>query len=125
LLGHGYYAGHRFGELALTEGEVNSTTDNAWLDVAVDLGVVGVVALLGFLASGVRALWRGLRLDDPRARPALVVLSVCIAASFVNPSLNEANYWALVAAFIVICVAPALGHRGSERFAHSCATNNT
>lgn len=108
LLGNGYYAGHRFGELALTEGEVNTTTDNAWLDVAVDLGLVGLVTLAGFVLTGGRDLVRGLRAGDRRARPALAVFGVCLAASFVNPSLNEANYWAVVFAFIVMVVAPAL-----------------
>jgi len=108
LIGQGYYAGHRFGALAELEGDLNTTTDNAWIDVAIDLGIAGLVPLVAFVATGLVRLVRAKRRRDGRADVTLVVFAVCAAASFVNPSLNESNYWMLVFGFTVLALAPAL-----------------
>ncbi len=108
LIGHGYYAGHRFGQLAALEGSQNTTTDNAWVDVAIDLGALGLVPFAGFVTSGATALFRAHRRGASGARVAVVLFAVCATASAVNPSLNESNYWMLVWSWLILAVGPAL-----------------
>jgi O-antigen ligase len=107
LTGLGYYAGHRFGPLAEVEGELNTTTDNAWMDVFIDTGLLGLVPLTVAVGTGGLLLVRRYRAAEPDAVTTLVVYAVCLAASFVNPSLNEANYWML--AFVVVLVGGTSG----------------
>lgn len=100
--GYGYYAGHRFGPLATVEGDASATTDNAWIDVLIDLGIVGFVLMAAFVASGGAELLGNYRRGSPAAVPALIAFSISLAASMVNPSLNEVTYWML--AFVIILI---------------------
>lgn len=109
LIGNGYYAGHRFGQLAELEGDFNTTTDNAWVDVTIDVGLLGLVPLAGFVLTGAASLWR--QRSDPRARIAIVVFLIGAVASLVNPSLNESNFWMMVWGWIILGVGPWLGQR--------------
>jgi O-antigen ligase len=77
LVGYGYFAGHRFGEYAerftVTTGRSDPYVDGTWVETALDLGLLGVVALAAFVLWSARAAWRS---DGPRAlhRTLLVVL---------------------------------------------------
>ena len=127
LWGHGYYTGHRFGALAATEGALNTTTDNAWIDVGIDLGLLGVVLLAGFVVAVGRALWRARRRGHGDATTALVLLAVCVGASCINPSMNESTWWMLVLVCLGVTVAPNLEARPASLplRSHARATRHT
>ena len=57
VVGHGYYSGHR--DLVVNGKKLleYSSVDNTYLEVLVDLGVVGITILLSALVSVVRDLW--------------------------------------------------------------------
>jgi O-antigen ligase len=55
IVGHGYYAGHRF--LAINDLAVVSSVDNTYLEVLVDLGIVGLVIILLSLLFSCGALY--------------------------------------------------------------------
>jgi O-antigen ligase len=55
VVGHGYYAGHR--SLAINELALVSSVDNTYLEVLVDLGVVGLGLLMAALACSCLSLY--------------------------------------------------------------------
>jgi exopolysaccharide production protein ExoQ len=61
LIGYGYFAGHRLGPYAdLFYAQIDATqlpyVDGTWTETLLDLGVLGVVALLAFVAVSVRCV---------------------------------------------------------------------
>jgi O-antigen ligase len=108
LLGSGYYSGHRFGIVSLLyHGASQSNLDNMWLEVLVDLGVLGAIPLIAFVVLGLRRLIRALRQVDPALRAfAMSVSALCFVASFFNPSLQSNSLPAVILGTFLL--APAM-----------------
>jgi O-antigen ligase len=90
ILGFGYYSGHRFSlvERASFVSE-RSNLDNTWLESLVDVGVVGAVPLVLFVAVGV---WRAVHAQDRAVRClASLTVGVMVTMSFVNPTVQDPN----------------------------------
>jgi O-antigen ligase len=94
FLGHGFYTGYRIDAGDRYHFLSASTTDNTYLDVAVGLGLLGLVPLLAalfLLARGV--LWKkwvmehSLGLDDTR-KELCAVLTLVLTRSLTGPSFQ-------------------------------------
>ncbi|MGC2191225.1 MAG: O-antigen ligase family protein [Candidatus Dormiibacterota bacterium] len=90
--------------------------DQLELDFWVELGVLGFVALLGFLAELIRYLAPAVR-AGPRGHPWAVALTLAWAAIFVHGLLDSPYWkndlsaeWWLLAALVTVAVVPATRH---------------
>lgn len=98
VLGLGYYAGHRLGVPGLPETQSN--LDSTWIEVLVDLGVVGAVSLLGVVALG---MWN--LATSPRTRVQLWSLMTAgygVVVSFLNPTLQSPGLGFVLLSVLII-----------------------
>jgi O-antigen ligase len=101
VTGLGFYSGHR---AALVPQDVTQDTssniDNLWLETLVDVGLVGFIPLAA-------AVWTGRKSCLRRAAPDLraltmAVWTMCLASSFINPSLQFPSYSLIVFGTILL-----------------------
>ena len=71
-----------------------------WIETLLDVGLIGAVPLAGFLIAGGLALGRRRRTRSGQL--ALAVYATALASSFVNPSLQQANYPMIVFATVLL-----------------------
>lgn len=106
LTGYGFYAGHRLGPLAAIGAQ---NLDSMWVETLLDVGVIGTAPL----AIAVIAAAAGLRRRTTAVgshRLAIAVFAAALISSFVNPSLQQANYPMIVFAVVMLArPAPARG----------------
>jgi O-antigen ligase len=106
IQGYGYYAGHRFA-IPVRIGWTNlQNLDSMWVETLMDLGVLGLLALVLVVGSAAADLLRPAARDPQLAvRRTLFVLGVLV--SFINPSLQAYTYPMVLLA--VVCLgAPRL-----------------
>lgn len=112
-LGHGYFAGHRMGLRRYVSNPV-SNLDNTWIETLVNLGIVGTVLLALFLTVGAARALRAAESGPVRVWVTCVIL-YCTLASWLNPSLQDANVAQLVLGWCLLAYArdavPAASHR--------------
>lgn len=110
ILGFGYYAGERLSlEQERGSGQLYNL-DSLWVATLLDVGVLGLIPLVGVVGyAGVLLFSRQRRDHYVAFRRALFV--ACLMASFINPSLQEHNYPMLLFA-IVIFGRDRLARRG-------------
>jgi O-antigen ligase len=98
LIGYGFYAGHRLGPLIDELGYEVQNLDNTWVEVLLDTGVMGCAALGLAVISGGMDVWR-----VRRRKPWLGALfAMCFVSSFVNPSLQQANYTMILFGLVLL-----------------------
>lgn len=102
-LGHGYFAGHRYGLRPYISQPV-SNLDNTWIETLVNLGVVGTVLIALFLTVGAI---RALRKAEPGQMRVWVacVIVYGVMVSFINPSLQDVNMAQLVLGWCLLAYA--------------------
>jgi O-antigen ligase len=101
LTGYGFYAGHRLGVVSSIEAQ---NLDSMWIETLLDVGLIGAVPLAGFVIAGAFALGR--RRRAPSRQLAVAIYATALASSFVNPSLQQANYPMIVFATVLLARAP-------------------
>jgi O-antigen ligase len=101
LTGYGFYAGHRLGALASLEAQ---NLDSMWIETLLDVGLIGAVPLAGLVIAGAFALGR--RRRAPSRQLAVAIYATALASSFVNPSLQQANYPMIVFATVLLARSP-------------------
>lgn len=96
LLGLGYFAGHRVGIPGLPLGQSN--LDSTWIETVVDLGILGLIPLILFVALGaVRFATSSCR--DHALHWGLFLMFVGISVSFVNPTVQTPGPTLVLLAF--------------------------
>jgi O-antigen ligase len=102
LLGQGYYSGTRLGNLEDILNRSTSNTGSVWVDVLLNLGLLGLIPFALFVFSGTRvALDRGGGQSAPViARRALVAM--CLASSLVIVSLEQPGYSMIVFSIVLL-----------------------
>ena len=105
LTGYGFYAGHRLGDVSEIDAQ---NLDSMWIETLLDVGLVGAVPLIGLVIAG----GQGLRRHGPGGPTATQQLAVAVyvtalASSFVNPSLQQANYPMIVFAVVLLVRWPS------------------
>jgi hypothetical protein len=101
LIGYGFYAGHRLGVVSSIEAQ---NLDSMWIETLLDVGLIGAVPLAGFVIAGAFALGR--RRRSPSRQLAIAIYATALASSFVNPSLQQANYPMIVFATVLLARSP-------------------
>lgn len=87
FLGFGYYAGHRLAVSPVSGSGISSNLDNMWVELLVDVGIVGTAIMAFAICAGAIRLVRSH--DDPDVQDFR--LAACLsffAATFFNPSLQ-------------------------------------
>lgn len=106
ILGLGYYTGHRLGLPGLAETQSN--IDSTWIELLVDVGLLGTVPLAVAVALGLRCV---LRVSAPR--PEKVWLAAVtlggVLVSFVNPTVQSPGVGMILLAFPLLAAAAFLG----------------
>lgn len=103
LTGYGFYAGHRVGPLAELDAQ---NLDSMWVETLLDVGILGTVPLAALLIAGGLALTR---YDGPRTpshQLAVAIYATAFLSSFVNPSLQQANYPMIVFGVVLLARPP-------------------
>jgi O-antigen ligase len=101
-LGIGYYSGHRLGLIAQLQpvGADRSNLDSTWIELLVDVGLVGAAGVAVFALAGVIRL---VRRRPSRGRSLLLAVALAgVAVSFVNPTL-QAPYSGMVLLGFALC----------------------
>ena len=62
-----------------------------WVETLLDVGLIGAVPLAAFVIAGGAGLLRG-RVKTASEQLAVALFVVALLSSFVNPSLQQANY---------------------------------
>jgi O-antigen ligase len=101
LTGYGFYAGHRLGVVSSIDAQ---NLDSMWVETLLDVGLVGTIPLAGLLIAGGVAVVRRRRTHSGHL--AIAIYVTAFASSFVNPSLQEANYPMVVFATVLLARAP-------------------
>jgi O-antigen ligase len=116
--GYGFYAGHRLGRVSSIETQ---NLDNMWVETLLDTGMFGVLPLAAFVAAGGLAMKRWVNRGSASHRLAVSVYVVALLSSFVNPSLQQANYPMILFATVLLArpsvaggITAAVGSRGQE-----------
>lgn len=108
LEGYGFYVGHRYGLSALAvTGDTPSNIDSLWVETMLDLGLIGLVTLTGFVVAGARRIFG--RRYDSRTPPVVArrcLFLACLLSSFVNPSLQKPSFFLLLFAVLVLAPMP-------------------
>ncbi len=112
LLGHGYYAATtQLLPVALfgTHDATISNVDNSFLEVAMNLGAVGLALFVLVWLAALRLLWRAWRLGSPfwarpMAREAWLVLAATFLRSWVNPTIVYHHWNTVLFLFAVVVV---------------------
>jgi O-antigen ligase len=122
LTGYGFYAGHRVGPLSAIGAQ---NLDSMWVETLLDVGIVGTAPLVMAVFAGAV----GLRKRTPATasrRLAVAVFAAALISSFVNPSLQQANYPMIVFAVVMLArplpapnPAAAAPLRGRRRVGHT------
>jgi O-antigen ligase len=111
LIGYGYFAGHRLGPYAdLFYAQVDATqlpyVDGTWIETLLDLGVLGVLALLLFVVIATRRVLLGR--DGSREGTAhLALLLMCLLYSVQDFTLQQVGYPMLLLGALLLCPLPA------------------
>ncbi|MDP9330347.1 MAG: O-antigen ligase family protein [Actinomycetota bacterium] len=102
LLGQGYYSGTRLGNLEDILNRSTSNTGSVWVDVLLNLGLLGLIPFAFFVFSGARAaLDRGGGQSAPvTARRALIAM--CLASSLVIVSLEQPGYSMIIFSIVLL-----------------------
>jgi O-antigen ligase len=105
LTGYGFYSGHRLGAFSAIDAQ---NLDSMWIETLLDVGLIGTVALVGLVIAGARSLHRhGRGGVAPSQQLATAIFATALASSFVNPSLQQANYPMIVFAVVLLVRWPA------------------
>jgi O-antigen/teichoic acid export membrane protein/O-antigen ligase len=98
VTGYGYYAGHRFSAFVASRGLSN--LDSMYVETLVDVGLVGLSALVLFIVVGLQRMVRSAR---SRTRSlGLAVTLAALAGAAVNPSLQTPGVTLIVAAVLLL-----------------------
>lgn len=92
-LGCGIGAGDDF--LRFLNYGVRYTLDNGFVRVAVELGIIGVLAYIGLLIGGMR---------EKRYRNSTLIVVILIAMNFLNNTFSQNYFWGLMAFFNMACM---------------------
>jgi len=104
VFGLGYYTGHRLGIEGLSETQSN--IDNTWLETMVDVGLMGLIPLALFAASGLVRLVRSRDLAGDWKLWAVGTAVYALAISFVNPTIQTPGAGQVVLGFLLMVVLP-------------------
>ena len=104
LTGYGFYAGHRLGPISSIEAQ---NLDSMWVESLLDVGLVGTVPLAALLIAGGLALRRSDGERTAERQLAFAIYVTALLSSFVNPSLQQANYPMIVFAVVLLARSPA------------------
>ncbi len=120
--GHGFYTGQRLAVPSVYAGANSSNLDNMWIEVLVDLGVLGAAALGAFLFVGLRRAWRVGDTEQPSVRACLIgsIAPLLLATTF-NPSLQTVTFAGVILLYLVLVSGrPARDPRrqGADRAPH-------
>jgi O-antigen ligase len=96
--GYGFYAGHRLGPLASLDAQ---NLDSMWVETLLDVGIIGAVPLAAVVIAGGAGL-AARRAPTASGRLAVAIFAVGFVSSFVNPSLQQANYPMIVFAVAML-----------------------
>lgn len=98
VTGYGFYAGHRLGPLAAIGAQ---NLDSMWVETLLDVGIAGTLPLALAVIAGAAGLRRWTS-ASPSRRLAVAVFAAALISSFVNPSLQQANYPMIVFAVVML-----------------------
>jgi O-antigen ligase len=109
--GYGYYAGHRFSGFSASRDLSN--LDNMYVETLVDVGLVGLGALLLFVFAGLRRVVHSARC---RARSfSLAVISALLVGAAVNPSLQTPGVALIIAGLLLVAPWEPAARRNTRR----------
>ena len=96
-----------FEDQARIESVFVNHAHNEYLEIALELGIGGVILLLAFLAWWSRSSWRAWRIDrgDPYARTAVIASAVLLAHSAVEFPLRSVALSAVFGLCLALIVA--------------------
>lgn len=98
--GFGYYSGHRYAVPPVPGSGTSSNLDNMWVELLVDVGLVGAALMLGAVALGVTRLVRAQNTPNYRTFALATAVAFTAATTF-NPSLQLV---AFIGTFFVLLV---------------------
>lgn len=118
LIGYGYFAGHRLGPYAdLFYAQVDATqlpyVDGTWTETLLDLGALGVLALLIFVVVATRRVLLA-RDGSPQSTAHLALLLVCLLYSVQDFTLQQVGYPMLLLGALLLCPLPGPRDGGEQ-----------
>ncbi|WP_433802936.1 O-antigen ligase family protein [Actinomycetospora sp. CA-084318] len=108
IAGLGYYSGHRLGLTALPSAQLQSNLDNTWLELLVDVGIIGTlpVAIFAIIAVA-RSVQNAGSPESYRPFAALLVI-FGVLTSFVNPTLQAPSMTLVLLLVSTLCLRDTL-----------------
>ena len=128
----GYGAGNYGREIAKYTDEVKGDIiyldkhiHNMYSQIALETGLVGLAAFLGFLAVMLRRLWRGFRtVSEPRRRAMLVALGASVLAFMCHNNFDVLIIYGRGVHFaLVLSLGPAFAALAEGRVRHGYASD--
>jgi O-antigen ligase len=109
--GLGYFAGHRLGIPGLNQQQSN--IDNTWLELLVDVGILGTVPIVLFALLGLARLIRARLVGVVKLWAATVVL-FGLVISAINPSLQTPSAAQLLILLPILAAMPSDSARSPD-----------